>query len=127
MTTTKTLARTLEYGKGYAGKLGKRPYVARILGTDQQYGLRREFLDPVRVEREHFNRPRTMVHMTYELEVDGLYELSEAGERWFEMCYQKKDGSIKTAGLSDARLKAWLRAIDEGKTDREARLSTKGL
>src|SRR5690606_1425031 len=81
--TDMTVIRTLRYGKGYSGRLGNRCWAARITGTDNTYGLAREFLEPVSVEREHFNRPRTIVHFSYELEVDGLYELSEEGERWF--------------------------------------------
>lgn len=123
--TTKT--RTLRYGKGYTGKTGNRPYVARILGADNHYGLSREFLEPVKVEREHFNRARTMIDMTYELEADGLYELSEEGERWIVMCYATVEGEIKTGRVSDARLKAWVAALDDGHTDREARLASKGL
>lgn len=124
---TTTMTRTLRYGKGYAGKRGTRPYIARILGTDTQYGLRREFLEPVAVEREHFNRARTMVDMTYELEIDGLYELSAEGDRWIVMCYSTHDGAIKTATISHARLHAWVAALDDGKTAREARLASKGL
>src|SRR5690606_18622834 len=73
--TDMTVIRTLRYGKGYSGRLGNRCWAARITGTDNTYGLAREFLEPVSVEREHFNRPRTIVHFSYELEVDGLYEL----------------------------------------------------
>lgn len=124
---TTTMTRTLRYGKGYAGKLGHRPYIARILGTDKQYGLQREFLEPVEVEREHFARARTMINMTYELEIDEIYELSAEGDRWIVMCYNNTEGEVKTARLSDARLKAWLAALDAGKMGREARLVSKGL
>lgn len=125
--TTTTMTRTLRYGKGYAGKLGTKCWVSRITGTDQAYSLAREFLEPTRVEREHFNRARTMIEFSYTLEVDGLYELSAEGDRWFAMCYATAEGEIKTAKLSEARVKAWVAALDEGKTDREARLASKGL
>lgn len=119
---------TLRYGKGYTGKLGNRPYIARILGTDTRYGLNREFLDAVKVEREHFNRDRTIVHLSYELEIDGLYEVCEEGERWVvSVVPAGPDNAPKTIRPSDARLKAWAAALDEGKTDREARLASKGL
>ena len=72
--------RTLRYGKGYSGNSGNRCWIAAIHGTDKQYGLNRTFLDPDKVDREHFNRPRTMVDFTWELDA-GLYEASESGER----------------------------------------------
>jgi hypothetical protein len=127
-TRLRTMTRTLRYGKGYTGKSGNKCWVARITGTDKTYGLQRDFLEPTEIKREHFNRARTMIDFSYELTVDGLYELSEDGERWFEMCFAAKDGGeIKTSKISDARLKAWVVALDEGKTDREARLASKGL
>ena len=122
-----TMTRTLRYGKGYTGKLGNKCWIARITGTDKTYGLLREFLEPSSVEREHFNRPRTMIDFSYELDVNGLYELSAEGDRWFAMCFRNKDGEITTAKVSDARVKAWAAALDAGKTDNEARLASKGL
>jgi len=124
MTTT----RTLRYGKGYTGRLGNRCWAARITGTDNTYGLAREFLEPTSVEREHFNRSRTIVHFSYELELDGLYELSEGGERWFVGIWPHKDTGKPVCGrISDERAYAWARALDEGKSDREARKASKGL
>lgn len=125
---TTTMTRTLRYGKGYSGALGNKCWAARITGSDNAYGLRREFLEPIKVERESFTSPRTVIEYTYELEVDGLYELSAGGERWIVMCFTAKDsGEIKTAKLSDARIKAWVAALDAGKSGREARLASKGL
>lgn len=126
--TTMTMTRTLRYGKGYAGKLGNRCWISEIAGTDNTYGLKREFLDPVHVEREHFNRPRTIIEFSYELQIDRLYELSAEGDRWFAMCFADKNtGEIKTSRVSDARVKAWAAALDEGKSNKEARLASKGL
>lgn len=123
-----TMTRKLRYGKGYTGKAGNKCWVARITGTDNTFGLQRDFLEPTKVEREHFNRARTMIDFSYELEVDSLYELSEDGDRWFVACFADKNtGEAKTSKISDARLKAWVAALDEGKTDREARLASKGL
>jgi len=130
MTTTArtTTTRTLRYGKGYSGKLGNRCWAARITGTDDHFGFAREFLEPARVEREHFNRSRTIVHFSYELELDGLYELSEEGERWFVGVWPHKDSGEPVCGrVSAERARAWARALDEGKSGREARLASKGL
>ncbi|MCU0918738.1 MAG: hypothetical protein MUF16_00120 [Burkholderiaceae bacterium] len=125
--TTTTMTRTLRYGKGYTGKMGNKCWIARITGTDKVFALSREFLEPTSVEREHFNRARTMIDFSYELEVNGLYELSAEGERWFAMCFTTAEGEIKTAKVSDARVRAWAEALDAGKTDNEARLASKGL
>ena len=123
--STGTMVRTLRYGKGSAGKMGNKCWIARITGTDKHYGLSREFLEPASVEREHFNRPRTMIDFSYELEVNGLYEFSAEGERWFAMCFHAASGEIKTAKVSDARVKAWAAALDSGKTGNEARIATR--
>lgn len=119
---------TLRYGKGYRGQMGNKCWAARITGSDKTYGLAREFLEPVEVEREHFHRPRTIIEFSYELEVDCLYELSEDGDRWFAGCWTRKStGEVVIGPVSDARVKAWVAALDQGKTNREARLASKGL
>lgn len=123
-TTEKTLTITLTYGKGYTGKTGNKAWVARINGTDDKMGLDREFLDAESVEREHFNRPRTMINLTWELEC-GLYERSEHGERKIFMVYPHKDGHAAKCSVSDDRLKAMLVLMDEGMTGEEARKATK--
>jgi hypothetical protein len=121
------MKRTLRYGAGYKGKLGNKCWIARITGTDAEYGLSREFLEPTSVERQHFNRIRTIIEFTYDLETDGLYELCEEGERWFEMCYlSATTGEQKTRTVSDVRVTAWVEALNAGETDRDARLSSKG-
>jgi hypothetical protein len=108
--------------------MGNKCWAARISGSDDTYGLAREFLEPSKVEREHFNRARTMVSFSYELELDGLYELSEGGDRWFAGIYTSKDtGEIRSMMLSDARVKAWVEALDKGMSDNEARFASKGL
>lgn len=123
-----TMTRTLRFGKGYSGKLGNKCWIAEITGSDNTYGLSRTFLDADRVEREHFNRPRTIINFSYALAVDRLYELSAEGDRWYAMCYaDKTTGEIKSSGISDARVKAWVAALDAGKTNREARIASKGL
>lgn len=124
---TTTMNRTLRYGKGYTGRLGHKCWIARITGTDAKFGLRREFLAPDTVEREHFNRPRTMIDFTFALEVNGLYEMSAEGDRWFAMCYRTAAGELKTARVSDERVQSWARALDDGQTGNEARLASKGL
>lgn len=126
MDTQTTMLRTLRYGQGYAGKRGCRPYCAKITGTDMRYGLTREFAESVSAVREHYNRSRTMIDITYELYLDGLYELSEEGERWIVMCYpDKTTGAPRVAKVSDERLRRWLAALDAGMSDRDARIASK--
>ncbi len=119
-----TIERTLRYGMGYAGKMGTKCYVARILGSDTQYGLRREFLEPDKVEREHFNRARTMVNFTWQLEA-GLYELSEGGERWIVLVRPSKAAGLKAVRPTDERAKAMIALMDGGASFDEAREATK--
>ena len=125
--TMNKMIRILRYGKGYAGKLGSRCWIAEIVGSHRTYGFDRIFLQPVKVERENFNRPRTIVNFSYELTADRLYEISAEGRRWYEMCYQTREGEITTAKVSDERAKAWVAALDAGKTCAEARLASEGL
>ena len=116
---------TLRYGKGYAGRLGTRCWVAQIMGSSREYGLDRLFLEPVSVERAHFNRARTMVYFTYALEADGLYEASEGGERWFVGALPQKSGAVKLARIGDEEVRRWVDAMDRGLSARKARIARK--
>ncbi len=115
-------AKTLRYGKGYAGKMGNKCWIAEITGSDEQYGLSRSFVEPVKVEREHFNRARTMINFYYDLGV-GLYEASEGGERWFFAV--NKDGEYEAFRSSDDRVLAMAQLMDDGMSAEEARVATK--
>lgn len=115
--------RILKYGKGYAGKSGHKCWIARITGTDTRFGLSREFLDPTKVEREHFNRARTMIDFTWELE-SGIYEASENGERWFIMVRKNKDGLMGAVQPTEERMRAILALMDAGQDFDAARKAT---
>jgi hypothetical protein len=114
----------VKQGKGYLGKLGRRCWVARILGADPQYGLRREFIEPAHVGREHFNRVRSIVNFTYNLD-PGLYEISEAGERRIVVVWRAKDGTDKSFCPSDERVNKMLALMDGGMSADDARRATK--
>lgn len=117
--------KTLTYGKGYTGKAGNKCWIAKITGTDKQYGLSRSFIEPDSVEREHFNRPRTMITFTYELE-HGLYECSSHGDRWFWIvCEGQGDGAVAAFKPSDERVKAMAELMDHGMDFNAARRATK--
>jgi hypothetical protein len=126
-TTQQTIDRTLRYGQGYTGKLGARCYAARITGTDSRYGLARQFVEPTNVEREHYRRARTMVECTYALVADGLYELSAEGERWIVGVLPQQDGTLRICRLGDARIKAWIAALDAGLAPEEARRASRAV
>jgi hypothetical protein len=127
-TAEETTTCVLDYGRGYSGKFGNKCWAARISGSNPKYKLEREFLEPELVEKAHFNRYRTMIHFTYRLEVDGLYELSEGGSRWFIAVYPHKDtGEITYGTISANRAQVWVEALDAGATDKEARTQSKGL
>ncbi|MCC6475135.1 MAG: hypothetical protein IT514_15485 [Burkholderiales bacterium] len=115
--------RTLRYGKGYSGKLGNKCWIAAIHGTSNQYGLQRAFIEPDKIEREHFNRPRTMIDCTWSLDV-GLYEASEGGERWF-FVVNIKDGEHKAFRPDEERVKAMAKLMDDGMSAEEARKATR--
>lgn len=119
-----TYTKTLRYGKGYSGKSGHRCWIARITGTDTQYELSREFLEPAKVEREHFNSARTMIDFTWELE-SGIYEASENGERWFIMVRPNKDGTMSAVQPTEERMRAILHFMDEGMEFEAARKATR--
>lgn len=115
--------RTLRYGKGYAGKMGNKCWIATITGSDKQYGLSRSFLDADSVEREHFNRPRTMINFSYSLDV-GLYEQSEGGNREFFVVWIK-NGEHVSARVDSDRVKAMVALMDDGMSADDARRETR--
>ncbi len=114
---------TLRYGKGYSGKLGHRPYIARVTGESKQYGLERTFIEASKVEREHFNRPRTMVTLSYDLE-PGLYEFSTEGDRYYRMV--APSNKVDTLfNVSEERAKNMIRLMSQGQSFTQARLATR--
>lgn len=117
--------RTLRYGKGYTGKMSIKCWIATITGSDNTYALARSFLEPAKVEREHFNRARTMIDFSYTLDV-GLYEQSEGGEReFFAVWLRASDSKYCWTRIDDARLKAMIALMDGGMSADDARRATK--
>jgi len=121
MTTTYRLQIT--QGIGYAGKTGSRAYVAAIIGTSDQYGLDRQFLDADSVERNHFGRTRYTRTYTYEL-APGLYEVSEHGERRYLLVWLKAD-SIGRVNPPVERVEAMARLMAGGLDVEAARFATR--
>lgn len=110
---------TAQYGKGYSGARGNRAWVAAIEGKDQKFEFRRTFVESAKVEREHFNRDRTMVTLTWELPV-GLYEVSEAGDRRF--IFVQSDRFFTVPPKRAEKIAAML---DDGVSANEARKATR--
>ena len=125
MTHVDAINRTLRWGKGYAGKLGKRCWVARITGTESQYGFSRDFLSAEKVERAHFNRSRTIVNFSYAL-TPGLYELCAESEHWYLIVWTKKDGEIKAFRPDEIRVAAIAALLGAGEDFDSARRATRG-
>jgi len=126
-----TLTKKLRWGKGYSGKLGNKAWIARITGvevdvlsTGKVMPLTREFVDATRVEREHFNRARTVIEFTYDLE-PGLYEQSAEGERSLFIVFANAEGAIKWSTVSAARARAIAERLDEGESFEAAIIATK--
>lgn len=115
--------RTLRYGQGYTGKMGSKCWIAAITGSSNEYGLSRDFVEAAKVEREHFNRARTMINFAYELNV-GLYEQSEGGDREFFAVWIKNGEHVRTR-MDEARVKAMVALMDGGMSAEEARIATK--
>jgi hypothetical protein len=115
---------TLRYGKGYAGKLGNKAWIAKITGTDSQYGLARVFLDSDRAERERFNRAKTIVDLSWDL-TEGVYESSESGERKFFIIYNSIDGQIEYFEINESRALSIAQMLDGGMDFSAARIKSK--
>lgn len=119
-----TMTRTLSWGRGYTGKSGNKCWAARIIGTDATYGMRREFLDADKVERDHFGRERTMIRFSYTLAKDGLYELCENGERWYVTVFER-DGEIISGKVNAERARVWAELLESGSSAADARINSK--
>ena len=113
----------LTQGIGYRGKRGLRVYVAEIGGTDETYGLAREFIDADEVTRDHFGRSRYLRTYTWHL-LPGLYEMQSEGDRFYRVIYDK-NGELKCTRIERDRATRIAELIGEGQGPNEARLATR--
>jgi len=118
------ISKTLRWGKGYTGKAANKVWIARITGTDDKENFAREFLEADEVEKEHFNRARTMINLTWNLD-QGLYEASENGERWFFMIAPHKDKGEASFGVTHDRAREMAKLMDGGMEFDDARRATR--
>ena len=115
---------TQRYGIGYRGKLGERPWLARLTGTESRFGRRREFLDADRVTRDHWNRARYIRTLAYNLG-PGLYEEQSEGNRRMCMVWVRQGETTWTSRISDERVDAMLALMDAGEEFDAARRATR--
>jgi len=100
---------------------GRRPWMGRITGTDDHYGLSREFLDGS-VERSKSGRT---ADVTFSVEEPGIYQIGQAGsDTGFVVCWIK-DGEIEYADTTEERAYRYAELRDSGKLDKEARKESK--
>ena len=100
-------------------------WIARIIGSDGGGGFRRKFLPPSRITHDRFTHHVIVAEFSYELETDGLYEILEGGDKCIYGFWPSSiDGMIILHPVSAERVKAWVAALDAGKSDRDARVSS---
>lgn len=101
--------------------LGYRPWLARITGSDPQYGLARDFLRPTECSRSRSGRTG---EQTWEIDV-GLYQRGGTKRDDGLFIVWRKDGQLFRLTVDMARAQAIARLLDEGKDFETARQATK--
>lgn len=123
---------TIEKARGYTGKKSGKSYVARIDGIDPRFGFSRDFLERDDVDwgdSQLFKRAKGCWTEMYDL-TEGLYEVSEFGERTLRMVgtWVKKDAtepSLNIMTVSEERARLFLEFLDRDFTfDQARRLSS---
>lgn len=96
--------------------LGYRPWLARITGSDSQYGLSRDFLRPTEYSRSRSGHPD---EQAWEIDV-GLYQRGGTKRDDGLFIVWRKDGQLFRLTVDMARAKAIARLLDEGKDFEDA-------
>lgn len=82
---------TVQHAKGYSGKLGNRSYFAKINGTDEKYGLDREFQEPDEVDwgdSQLFKKSKgTWNHIHNVNGEGGVFEHNQHGDRDYRVYF----------------------------------------
>lgn len=101
---------------------GYKTWMARIDGSDSQYGLSRSFL-----RRETTSsRSGKSGDTTFTIDEPGLYEVGgNKHDNGFRLFWIKNDGSMGWNHCSEDRRKAIIRLMDDGASFEEARLATR--
>ena len=124
--SNKTFTYEIEMSKGYTGKAAafSKGWIARIDGTDEQYGLKRVFCKGVANSDAPYRKAKCQWMDVYELEI-GLYEILEGGERIFARVYEAETGEIKCGKTSKERAHRIAQMLSEGVDFAEACAATK--
>jgi len=102
--------------------LGYRPWMARITGTSQKYGLARDFLESYVCKRSRSGR--TEDH-AWEIAEEGIYQLGGTKRDNELFIVWSKEGRLVRTTVDMARAQAIARLLDEGKDFETARKATK--
>lgn len=99
---------------------GRRPWIARITGTDADYGMSRSFVDG-RIVRS----TRRTSELLFSIAVPGIYQIGQAGSDTGFIVAWRKDGEIEYADTTEDRVRRYAELRDAGKSDKEARKESK--
>jgi hypothetical protein len=114
----------MKRGVNYAGKLGEKCWVARIVGTSPgRFHFDREFIDPDTRERNKYNSSRYLETLTWHLDV-GMYERACQGERAFFTVWIK-EGEHVWMNIPVERAEKIAALMSSGASAEDARLATR--
>lgn len=125
---SETVTVTISKSIGYSGKSGGKAYIAKIVGTSEQYIFDREFIDTECVDKNEMFRIRRKRKGSWTeaaaLE-PGLYERKSCdGKAGFSVVWIK-DGEAKRFTITEDRAIAMACMMDDGDSFEAARIATK--
>jgi hypothetical protein len=126
--TKRTRTVEIEMSKGYSGKIANfaKGWIAKITGTDEQYGLKRDFLKGTPTTDAPFRKSKCQWIDAYEL-VEGLYERLEGGERSFVTVFERADGTMACVRCDADRAMQIAEMMEDGVEFEYARVATTEL
>ncbi len=104
--------------------LGYRPWVARITGIDDRYGLARVFVRPVEASRSRSGRTGDFV---WEIIDTGVYQIGVSKHQNGFFLVWTKDGRLIRTEIDGERARAIARLLTAGEEFDQARKATKAL
>jgi hypothetical protein len=106
----KTVGLSIRKSRGYTiGKRSLKSYIARINGSDEQYGFSREFMERTGVEGDP-HRGTWIEHFDLE---PGLYEVQEYGVRRYAVVYCNGN-EVEYSFCEITRAQQIVQLLDEG-------------
>ena len=121
--TTRTYE--IEMSKGYTGKAAAfhEGWIAKIVGTDEKYVLKRVFLKGKPTTDAPYRKAKCQWLVAYEL-AEGAYEVLEGGERTFVLVWLGDDGSMKCGKTTAERVKLIADLLDDSVDFGAAKVAT---